>query len=170
MDARAVVALLLLFGLGAVVISIIVRRQKHPLKDRLDVISEKKSDGAKDSQSSMLRETADKRPGLLSKISAFTRLKLLRAGGATEMRPFVTRVIIFALVGLVIGGPVGGKWGLLGGLFLGAMIPYLLIHMKFKRRMAKMEFDLPTALQFIVNALRAGHALNSAMAIVGSEG
>jgi tight adherence protein B len=170
MDARTVVALLLLFGLGAVVLSIIVKRQKHPLKDRLDEFSVKRSGGAKNSQSSMLRETSDKRPGIFSKISAFTRLKLLRAGGSTDMRPFVTRVIIFALVGLVIGGPVAGKWGFLGGLFLGAMTPYLLIHMKFKRRMAKMEFDLPTALQFIVNALRAGHALNSAMAIVGSEG
>ena len=57
-----------------------------------------------------------------------------------------------------------------GGMALGALVPYVLLNIKFKRRMTKLENDLPTALQFIVNALRAGHAMNSALAIVGSEG
>ena len=174
MEIRALVALVMIFALGAVVISFFVRRQKHPLQSRLDEFSDKRAEESKGSKTSMIREASDDRPGIISKFAEFTRLKLLRAGGSTELRPFMVRVFIFALVGMVIGGPVAGRFnfiaGLIGGFTLGAATPYMLIHMKFKRRMAKMEFDLPTALQFIVNALRAGHALNSSMAIVGSEG
>ncbi len=171
MDARALVALVLLFGLGAVVIALFVRRQEHPLKGRLDAFSDKRPEETSEAKGSMLHEAAGKgRSGIFAKFGDYTRLKLLRAGGSTELRPFVVRVLMFSVVGLIVGGPVGGKYGLIGGALLGAMLPYFLLHMKFKRRMAKMEFDLPTALQFIVNALRAGHALNSAMAIVGAEG
>ncbi len=170
MDARAFVALILLFGLGALIIALFVRRQKHPLMNRLNMLSDQKSEEeGKNDQSSMLRE-AKKGKGLFSRIGDYHRLKLLRAGGSTELRPLVTRIFVFGLVGMAIGGPVVGQIGLLLGFLTAAMIPYLLLTIKFKRRMAKMEYDLPTALQFIVNALRAGHALNSAMAIVGSEG
>jgi tight adherence protein B len=118
----------------------------------------------------MLREAQNRKTGLIAGFGDFTRTKLLRAGGNTEIRPFATRVGMFALVGMAIGGPVAGYAGLILGVLTGGAVPYILLHIKFKRRMARMEYDLPTALQFIVNALRAGHALNSAMAIVGSEG
>jgi tight adherence protein B len=170
MDFRAFVALLILFGFGAVIIFLVVRRQKHPLQSRLNMLSDQKPSGEESEQSSMLREAQRGKTGLFSRIEAYHRLKLLRAGGSNEMRPFLTRVGVFGLVGMAIGGPVVGKYGLLGGFLIAAFLPYLLLTIKFKRRMAKMEYDLPTALQFIVNALRAGHALNSSMAIVGSEG
>lgn len=170
MDARAFVALLLLFGLGALIITLIVRKQKHPLQDRLGSLSDNQKQEAASEKSSMLRESKRGKGGLFFHIGEYTRLKLLRAGGSNEMRPFVTRVIMFGLVGMAIGGPMAGQIGLLLGFTIAAVIPYLLLHMKFKRRMAKLEYDLPTALQFIVNALRAGHALNSSMAIVGAEG
>jgi len=174
MEMRALVALVMIFGLGAAIIVFFIRRQKHTLQSRLDSISDKVGEKSKESQSSMLRDANEEMPGVFSKFVEFTRLKLLRAGDSPELRPFMIRVFLFSIVGMSIGGPVGGRFnliaGLVGGFGIGAAIPYLLIHLKFKRRMAKMEFDLPTALQFIVNALRAGHALNSAMAIVGSEG
>ncbi len=170
MDARAFVALLLLFGLGAFIITLVIRRQKHPLQSRLNMLSDQKLEAEESDQSSMLRAAQGGNSGLLARIREYHRVKLLRAGGSTEIRPLVTRIGVFGLVGMAIGGPVAGKYGLLGGFLIAALIPYFLLSLKFKRRMAKMEYDLPTALQFIVNALRAGHALNSAMAIVGSEG
>lgn len=169
MDARSLFVLMLLFALGSFIITLVLRRQKHPLRDRLLVLSEEEK-GEKSEKSSMLRESKKSSSGLISKFTEFTQLKLLRAGGSTELRPFFTRVGVFALVGMAIGGPVAGRVGLVLGALVGAAVPYVLLTFKFKRRMAKLEYDLPTALQFIVNALRAGHALNSAMAIVGSEG
>lgn len=80
---------------------------------------------------------------------------------ATNLRPFFTRVLVFALTGALIGGLFSGALGLLGGLVAGGTVPYIMAHMKFRSRMKKLESDLPTALQFTVNALRAGHALNS---------
>ncbi len=170
MDSRAFVALLLLFGFGAIIITLVIRRQKHPLQSRLDMLSDQKSEVKESDQASMLREAQRGSSGLFARIEEYHRLKLLRAGGSTEMRPFITRIGVFGLVGMAIGGPVAGTYGLIAGFLIAAFIPYLLLTIKFKRRMAKMEYDLPTALQFIVNALRAGHALNSSMAIVGSEG
>jgi len=171
MDARAFVALFLVFGLGGVVISLILRRQKHPLHNRLEEFKEKRTSGQEGSSGQMLREARGRsRSGPLNALLDFTRLKLLRAGGSTETRPFFIRVGVFALVGVAIGGPVGGKIGVLAGALIGAAMPFMMLHLKFKRRMAKLENDLPTALQFIVNALRAGHALNSALGIVGTEG
>jgi tight adherence protein B len=169
MDARTFFALMTLFALGSFIITLVLRRQKHPLYDRLLVLSEEDKD-EKSEQSSMLRESKKSGSNLVSKFIELTELKLLRAGGSTELRPFFTRVGIFALVGLAIGGPVAGGVGLALGTLAGGALPYLLLSFQFKRRMAKLEYDLPTALQFIVNALRAGHALNSSMAIVGSEG
>ncbi|MBI2176898.1 MAG: type II secretion system F family protein [Candidatus Tectomicrobia bacterium] len=169
MDARAFVALTILFGLGVGVIMLVLRRQKHPLQGRLEVFSEKRG-AEKEASGQMLRAASGGRTGPLESFLEFTRAKLLRAGLPVELRPFFIRVGVFALFGAIIGGPVQGAIGFFLGLLLGAAIPYLMIHMKFKRRMAKLEYDLPTALQFIVNALRAGHALNSALAIVGAEG
>ncbi len=169
MDARAFVALLLFFGLGVGAIVLLLRRQKHPLKGRLEAFAEKRA-ADKEASGQMLREVSRRRSGPVALLLDFTRLKLLRAGGPTELRPFFTRVAIFAAGGGILGGPVAGRLGFFLGLLVGAGVPYFMLHLKFKRRMAKLEYDLPTALQFIVNALRAGHALNSAMAIVGSEG
>lgn len=168
MDARAFVALLVLFGLGAGAIMLILRRQKHPLLGRLEVFNEKRAE--KEAAGQMLRAASRGRTGPVERLLEFTRVKLLRAGVPVELKPFFIRVGVFALFGGLIGGPVQGMIGLALGLLVGAAIPYLLLHMKFKRRMAKLEYDLPTALQFIVNALRAGHALNSALSIVGTEG
>jgi len=169
MDARAFFALMVLFGLGVGVIMLILRRQKHPLQGRLEIFSEKKG-AEKEAAGQLLRAASSGRAGVLAGFLEFTRVKLLRAGVPVELKPFFTRVGIFAGFGAVIGGPVQGVIGLFLGLLVGAAIPYLLLHLKFKRRMSKLEYDLPTALQFIVNALRAGHALNSALAIVGTEG
>ncbi|MEK6710490.1 MAG: type II secretion system F family protein, partial [Nitrospinota bacterium] len=159
----------LLFGLAAGVLVLISRRQKHPLRSRLEIFSEKRA-AEKEGSGQMLRAAAGQRAGILDGFIGFTRLKMHRAGVPEVLKPFFTRVAIFALIGAVIGGPVSGTIGFFLGLLIGGAIPYLLLHMKFKKRMSKLEYDLPTALQFIVNALRAGHALNSALSIVGSEG
>ncbi|OGL59825.1 MAG: hypothetical protein A3J27_14435 [Candidatus Tectomicrobia bacterium RIFCSPLOWO2_12_FULL_69_37] len=169
MDPRAFVALMILFGLGVGVIMLVLRRQKHPLQSRLEIFSEKRA-SEKEESGQMLRASSRGRTGVLEGFLEFTRVKLLRAGVPVELRPLFIRVGVFALFGALIGGPVQGKAGFLLGLLFGGAIPYLLLHMKFKKRMAKLEYDLPTALQFIVNALRAGHALNSALSIVGTEG
>lgn len=169
MDVRAFVALFSIFLLGVVVFFVIVNRRKHPLKDRIEFVFGKEATAA-EAATSMLRGATGGRSGPIAGIANYTSLKLLRAGAPIELRPFFVRLGLQSFVGALAGILFFGKWGLLAGLAAGVFISYFLIHMKFKRRMARLENDLPTALQFIVNALRAGHALNSALAIVGSEG
>ena len=155
--------------MGVVILILISRRQKHPYASRLELFHEEKP-AEEGSSGSILREAKNKRLGIFSGFVEWTGVKLLRAGASTNLRPFFSRVLIFAATGALIGGLLGGPIGLLGGLLVGGAIPYIMIHMKFRGRMKRLESDLPTALQFIVNALRAGHALNSSLAIVGSEG
>ncbi len=169
MDPRALIVLLLVFGMGVVILLLVSRRQKHPYASRLEIFNDKKP-AEEESSGSILREAKRKRSGIFSGFVEWTGVKLLRAGVSTNLRPFFSRVFIFAATGALIGGLFSGVLGLLGGLVVGGTIPYIMIHMKFRGRMKKLESDLPTALQFIVNALRAGHALNSSLAIVGSEG
>lgn len=169
MDARAFIALFSIFLLGVVVFFFIVSRRKHPLRDRIEFVFGKETTAA-EAAASMLRGETGGRSGLVARITDYTALKLLRAGMSTELRPFFVRLALQTFIGSLAGILFFGKWGLLLGAAAGVLFSYMLVHMKFKRRMARLENDLPTALQFIVNALRAGHALNSALAIVGSEG
>ena len=58
--------------------------------------------------------------------------------------------------------------GLAVGLLTGAA-PYFWVQFKRSRRFAKIEVELPEAIDLIVNALRAGHSLVATMGMVARE-
>jgi tight adherence protein B len=59
-------------------------------------------------------------------------------------------------------------WGLGAGLGA-ALLPFLYVQEKRRRRLLKMEEQLPEALDLMIRAIRSGHALNSAMQMIGEE-
>src|SRR5579875_3356763 len=59
-------------------------------------------------------------------------------------------------------------FGMLAGIILGSL-PFLFVLFKRNRRFAKFEQQLPEALDLIVNAMRAGHSLNSALDVAATE-
>lgn len=83
---------------------------------------------------------------------------------------------LFACIGLAVGGWVGiysvAHQGFLASaataLVLG-IAPLLYVHYKRSKRLAKIESQLPDALDLITRALRAGHAFPSALKMAGEE-
>jgi len=83
----------------------------------------------------------------------------------------------FLLLALVLGGI--GFLGMflasrdtifaLGGTLVLGIIPFYLISFMKKRRMSKLERQLPEALSLMARALRAGHAFSSAMKFAADE-
>lgn len=52
---------------------------------------------------------------------------------------------------------------------VGLALPWLLLRRARKRRLARIELQLPEAADFIARALRAGHSFSNVLQIVGSE-
>jgi len=79
----------------------------------------------------------------------------------TFISGFVAGLIVWVGFGVPIAGVVVG---------LGVMaVPYLLLKRAASKRMWKFEEQFPDAIDLIARALRAGHALPPALAMVGEE-
>lgn len=95
---------------------------------------------------------------------------LLRSGFALNASTFVLLTLTLAAAGGFLGAlaPVQPPLGSLAGLLLGAL-PYLLLVRKYVRFVKQFEEQLPEALDFIVRAMRSGHAFTSALEMAGQE-
>jgi len=110
--------------------------------------------------SSMLSDAAQKHAWLRS-----LDLMLYRAGRPIELSQLLGATLAAGVAGGALGWALGyGPW--FAGL---AIAPILAIrHLKAKR-MALFEEQFPNALALFSRALRAGHAMSSALTMVGSE-
>ena len=78
--------------------------------------------------------------------------------------------LLLALIGFAVATKLAaGMWIALAVACLLATILYVVVRQKAKRRMAKFEEQFPEAIDLIARALRAGHALNSALGMVSEE-
>ena len=82
-------------------------------------------------------------------------VRLILACGAT-----------LALLGL---GLRGSPLVALGGAVVGAALPVLYVRRRKRKRLALIEGQLPEAIDLLTRAIRAGHALNTAMRTVADE-
>jgi tight adherence protein B len=73
-----------------------------------------------------------------------------------------------AMLAVVFGAHESFLWGLLAGVLVGSL-PYMFVRYKAAQRLAKLERQLPEALDLIIRALRAGHAFSSALKMTGEE-
>jgi tight adherence protein B len=72
------------------------------------------------------------------------------------------------LIAMAMGGHQSWLLSAATGAVLGAM-PLLFVYYKRGKRMAKLEQQLPEALDLMIRALRAGHAFSSALKMAGEE-
>ena len=75
-------------------------------------------------------------------------------------------------LGVVLAVAVGQWWGRTAGavaVLLAAVAPALFLHHRIRRRAARLEAQLPEAIDMIVNAIRAGFSLPAAMQFVAEE-
>ncbi|HVL76532.1 MAG TPA: type II secretion system F family protein, partial [Noviherbaspirillum sp.] len=74
----------------------------------------------------------------------------------------------FTYFGLAMLAHQPGLFAAVAGL-LAAMLPFLLVQRCRARRLARIEHQLPDALDLMIRALRSGHAFSSALQMVGDE-
>jgi tight adherence protein B len=95
---------------------------------------------------------------------------LMQAGSTGTVSHLLAASALLGLSGLVLGLVL--QWPVLVVLLVAAglvMLPFLRLGWMRTRRLHQVELQLPDAMDLIARALRAGHALPSAMAMVGAE-
>jgi tight adherence protein B len=114
-------------------------------------------------------ELADR---LLHRVALAHRIdRLLLQSG---MKWSVQQFLLWSSAGLVLGACVVARWPLplalrIGVALLCALIPTMLVRRARKRRLVRIEQQLPEAADFIARALRAGHSFTNVLQIVGNE-
>jgi len=114
-------------------------------------------------------ELADR---LLHKVRLAHRLdRLLVQSG---MKWSVQEFMLWSAVSLALGAFLVAQWPLPLALrialaLLCALIPQALVRRARRRRLARIEEQLPEAADFIARALRAGHSFTNVLQIVGNE-
>lgn len=94
--------------------------------------------------------------------------ELMRSGLKWSVGEFVLGTAVCVVLGVL----VGQHWGLVVGaiaVVLGLTAPFYYVERRRAGRAAKIEEQLPEALDMIVNGLRAGFSLPAAMQFVGEE-
>src|SRR5512143_3601126 len=94
-----------------------------------------------------------------------------QSGSSMSVAQFVSLTLLAVLAGLVLGLFLALPWFVIVPLCLAlASIPYIVVLNKKLKRVAKIEHQLPDALDLMSRALRAGHSFPSALEMVAKEG
>jgi len=70
---------------------------------------------------------------------------------------------------LAVGLFTGSAIGAIAGTFLGALLPYFVIRIRANHRAAKVEEQIPEAIDLLGRAMRAGHPLSAGFKMVADE-
>ena len=122
----------------------------------------------------ILRDTRKSTVPMLDRLltgRAFTLVverALERAGLRWTVGEFVIASALLASLGLLLVQPFG-VWAALAAALSGLLLPAALLQLQRRRRVARIEAQLPEALDMIVNATRAGFSVQAAMKFVGEE-
>jgi tight adherence protein B len=95
---------------------------------------------------------------------------LVQSGGKWSVQQF----LLWSGTALLAGALLAAQWPLPLALHVGlallfSIIPMLLVKRARRRRLARIEQQLPEAADFIARALRAGHSFTNVLQIVGNE-
>jgi tight adherence protein B len=113
-------------------------------------------------------EAADSVANALGSIGGRLQEMLRAADAGYGVSTLVTRMMLLAGAGLVVGGIFFGAPGMLAALPLG-YAPYLIVQQQAKSRLSKLVEQLPDALELMARALSAGVGLSDAFRLVAEE-
>lgn len=108
---------------------------------------------------------------LSTQINESMKLMILRADIQLSVTRFILVVLSFFIVGIVLFG-ILIKMSAIATILLSllfAALPLIYIKHLEKKRAAKIEHQLPEALDFVCRSLRAGHGLAVSFGMVGDE-
>lgn len=127
----------------------------------------------------VLKETQSGIPWLNSFVNWLKERKILtkvidthdKAKPPYSLGHYVMAAVILALLGGTLGSQsvMGQPYVTLGAATLAMLLPWGHLYYRKRVRLAEIHRQLPDALELIVRALRAGHALFVGMKMVGSE-
>ena len=114
-------------------------------------------------------------PGLQKLLLKWQRLNqvdrlLMQSGYPKTLAHLLTVCLLIGMAGIALGLLLGWSFG--GYVLLGvvlAVTPLLRLARQRSKRLEKIAFQLPDALDLISRSLRAGHGFSSAMAMVAKE-
>jgi len=93
-----------------------------------------------------------------------------QSGGTMLAHQLVIVALLLGAGGAVAGGLLlGSASAALGGALLGTALPFLKLRHNRNRRFAKLEEQLPDAVDMIRRALRAGHPFSAALKLVSED-
>ena len=107
-----------------------------------------------------------------SKLSSARALASLleRAGYTRTVNEVAAVIAAFAVVGGAIGAlRMGGGLGFIVGAAAAGCLPVVFLKYKASQRLNRFQRDFPDAMDMMTRAIRAGHALGSAIKLVGEE-
>ncbi len=108
---------------------------------------------------------------LLEKLNLSKTLhKLLEQSGSNmKVGQLILLMLIMAALGYLVGLKTANLIIKLALFLLFGSFPLILIHMQCKRRLKAFIHAFPDAIDMMVSAIKAGHAFNQAMKLVGDE-
>lgn len=150
------------------------QRNRAAVRKRLHSISRRLEDPGHADTDSMLRQS-ESGPNILEALfdaipgRQEIQLRLYRAGLATTAERFIALSVALAVGGFVLAfaflHDVGRSL-----MFSGAgLLPWLQMSRLHAKRLARFEEQFPDALDLLIRALRAGHALTTGFVMVGKE-
>jgi tight adherence protein B len=99
--------------------------------------------------------------------SLATRLEM--AGSPMTPGGFVVLTLATTLVGLVVGLLLGRTPITILLVVIGALLPWLWLRRKGKKRIQQFEAQLPEAIDMMVTAMKSGYSFQAAMRFIGQE-
>ena len=179
MPAGVIVGFIVVFALILLAVSVGLKffdaRRKKQMTDMLETAAGEQVVTI----SNLLKEIESERPTGLNSLMAslhFTRHaeeQLQQAGLNWSANKLLSLMAFMAIPGFVLGymlallvnGMVTGV--VLGGVF--AILPYLFVRHKRKKRIDTLEEQFPEALDFLARSMRAGHAFSISLEMLGEE-
>lgn len=170
---QTVVLFLVFFGTTLLVLGVYVFANRRRL-EATAALKARVGAGATKAQVHILRDLRKSAVPILDRLLTGRSITVLieraieRAGLHWTAGEFSIASALLASMGL-LAGQTFGLLAALGAATFGLLLPTLLVSMQRRRRVARLEEQLPEAIDMIVNAMRAGFSFQAAMKFVGEE-
>ena len=102
-------------------------------------------------------------------VTIWLEKQIAQAGSRQRPGEVVMYVILSGLIGLTLGQWAGGTLFAFLGVMLGLPVPLIVLRQRQDSRKKRFTEQLPEALDLLINALKAGYSLQSAIEFAGRE-
>lgn len=102
-------------------------------------------------------------------VSFWLERQIAQAGSKQRPGEVILFIVLSGLIGLTVGQWMAGGLFAIVGMVIGIPLPILVLKQRQKIRKNKFTNQLPEALDLLINALKAGYSLQSAIEFAGRE-